>query len=171
MSYWFSESCLWAAGSGLSWFHPSFSMYLFWLSCLAIFCLPIGQSSFYYQPMRATYIHSVQKGDPTAQTCAAWFSHGSWCRHAKSFTYRAISPALRPLCDCVSAASSETLSLPYRLSMAFLTFVPVIAKVLAPLEGAGMLYICVCCCLLPFFCSCLHQNITLDLTDNWITIT
>lgn len=61
-----------------------------------------------------------------------------------------------PLCDCISAAFSETrkrgdaetLSLPDLLSMALLTFVPVIAKVLALLEVAGMLYICYLCLLL-----------------------
>lgn len=56
----------WAAGLCLPRLCSSFSQYSVWLSCLAIFCLTIGQNSFYYQPMRATYIHSVPKGYPTA---------------------------------------------------------------------------------------------------------
>lgn len=37
---------------------PSFSH-------LAIICHAIGQRNFYYEPIRVTYIHRVQKGYPT----------------------------------------------------------------------------------------------------------
>lgn len=48
--------------------------------------------------------------------------------------------------QCCFLGDTETLSLLYLLSMALLTFVPVIAKVLAPLEVAGMLFVFVAVC-------------------------
>ena len=49
----------WVA-AGVSWLHrpPCISI---WLSQPSLFCLAVGQSSFIYQPMRATHIHSIQK--------------------------------------------------------------------------------------------------------------
>ena len=38
-----------------------------WISHLVLSCLTIDQNSFIYQPMRATYSHSVQKDHPTAE--------------------------------------------------------------------------------------------------------
>ena len=34
---------------------------------LPTFCLAIGKSNFYYQPLRAVYTHRIQKGHPTTE--------------------------------------------------------------------------------------------------------
>lgn len=54
--------------AGISQRYPSLLCISVWLSHLGVFCLTIDQFSFYYQPMRATYIHSIWKGYPTSST-------------------------------------------------------------------------------------------------------
>lgn len=51
--------------------HPPSPYISIWLSCPALFCLPIGQISFIYQPMGVIPIQSIQKDHPIAITPSA----------------------------------------------------------------------------------------------------
>lgn len=105
-------------------------------------------------PIQVAWLANDLRPVLRVQGCATWFLHGSSCWQAKSFAYWAISPALRSLCTTQVPVPQRHFL--YLLSTALLThFVPVIAKVSSPLEVAGILYVCVGCCLLPFL-SCLY---------------
>lgn len=93
--------------------------------------------------MRATSIAAYRRVIPLYRHVLLDFHMGP---DAGTPSHFPAEPSLQPRDLCVGAAFSETLSLLYLPSVALLTFVPVTAKVLAPLEVAGMLFVFIAVC-------------------------
>lgn len=70
-------SCFIGDSSSLSRFCP-FVLCVQFVNSLVIFCLSIGQSSFYYQAMRAASSQSTQKGCPIATITVGWALPHEW---------------------------------------------------------------------------------------------